>query len=130
MIRGGNNAATNAASQGGSIELTPGKSTGATQGLQGLLTFNHMFVKGGGTSTQWNLQCFTAAMTVNEGGATPTNIAGVAHTVGENTVETHVLGSETPINASAAVTAAHTVCAGATAGEVTDSGRILHCRSF
>lgn len=127
VVRGGNNAATNAASQAGSVEITPGKSTGSTQGLQGLLTFNNVFVKGGGTSTQWNLQCFTAAMTVNDCAASPTSIAGVADSVGTNTVETHILGSETPINASAAVTAGHTVCAGTSAGQVTDSGGTAPC---
>jgi fibronectin-binding autotransporter adhesin len=126
-LAGGTNAATNAASQGGVVELLPGASTGATQGLQGLLVQNVVYVKGGGTSTQWNLQCLVAAMTVNDCAATPETWLGVAEVVGSNTVQVTELSSEIPINASAAVTLGHTVCAGSTAGKVTDSGGTATC---
>jgi hypothetical protein len=129
LIRGGNNAATNAGSEAGSVEIAPGMSNGATQGQQGLLILSDFYVKGGGTSTQWNLQCIvgTTAMTVNDCGATPPLIQGVAAQVNANTVLTHTLSSQTPVNASAAVTVGDTVCAGATAGVVTDSGGTGQC---
>jgi hypothetical protein len=129
IIRGGNNAATNAASQAGSVEIIPGSSTGATQGLQGLLAISESYVKGGGTSTLWNLQCIvtTTAMTVNDCGASPSTVLGVALQVNANTVLIHTVGSQTPINASAAVTVGDTVCAGTTAGKVTDSGGTGPC---
>jgi hypothetical protein len=128
-IRGGNNAATNAASQGGSVEIIPGQSTGATQGLQGLLAISESYVKGGGTSTLWNLQCLvgTSAFTINDCGASPNTVLGVALAVNANTVLIHTIGSQTPINASAAVTVGDTVCAGVTAGQVTDSGGTAPC---
>jgi hypothetical protein len=129
LIRGGNNAATNAGSEAGSVEIAPGMSNGATQGQQGLLILSDFYIKGGGTSTQWNLQCIvgTTAMTVNDCGATPPLIQGVAAQVNANTVLTHTLASQTPVNASAAVTVGDTVCAGATAGVVTDSGGTGQC---
>jgi hypothetical protein len=129
IIRGGNNAATNAASQAGSVEIIPGSSTGATQGLQGLLAISESYVKGGGTSTLWNLQCIvtTTAMTVNDCGASPSTVLGVALQINANTVLIHTVGSQTPINASAAVTVGDTVCAGTTAGKVTDSGGTGPC---
>ena len=129
LIRGGNNAATNAASQAGSVEIIPGSSTGATQGLQGLLFLSQSYVKGGGTSTLWNLQCIvsTTAMTVNDCAASPPEVIGVALAVNANTVQLHSIGSQTPVNASAAVTVGDTVCAGTTAGMVTDSGGTAAC---
>lgn len=127
LLEGGTNAATNAASQGGSVELLPGASTGSTQGLQGLLVQVAVYVKGGGTSTQWNLQCGTgAAMTVNDCAASPNNWLGIAEAVNANTVQVSTDG-EVPINANAAVTLNHTVCAGSTAGKVTDSGGTATC---
>jgi hypothetical protein len=129
FVEGGTNAATNAASQGGSVEIFPGASTGATQGLQGLSVHGTIYVKGGGTSTLWNLQCLVAAtaMTVNDCPATPETWLGVAEIVGSNTVQMVKPGSQIPINASAAVTLGHTVCAGSTAGQITDSGGTATC---
>ena len=132
IVRGGNDAATNAASAAGMVELVPGLATGATQGLQGLLLIAENYIKGGGTSTLWNLQCIvtTTAMTVNDCGASPTvPVVGVAFAVNSNTVQVHSIGSQTPVNASAAVTVGHTVCAGSTAGKVTDSGTTAPCGS-
>jgi hypothetical protein len=126
LIEGGTNIATNAASQGGSVELLPGVSTGSTQGLQGLLVTNTVYVKGA-TVTQWDLECESAAMTVTNCGASPTSWLGVAEVVNSNTVQVSVPPSEIPINASAAVTLGHTVCAGSTAGEVTDSAGTATC---
>jgi hypothetical protein len=128
LIRGGNNAATNAASQAGGIELLAGASTGATQGLQGPFIAGINYVKGGGTSTLWNLQCGTgSAMTVNDCGASPNNILGVAEAVNSNTVVTLFGEGQTFVNASAAVTLNHTVCASGTGGKVTDSGGTATC---
>lgn len=125
LLGGGTNAATNAASQGGGVELLPGASTGSTQGLQGLLVEATIYVKGT-TVTQWNLECESAAMTVADCAASPTSLLGVAEVVNTNTVQL-VLAGEIPINASAAVTLGHTVCAGSTAGKVTDSAGTATC---
>jgi len=129
LITGGANAATNAASVGGSVMLKAGNSTGATStGLPGLLTTLEPYLQGT-TVTQWNLQCTSAtAMTVADCGASPSNIVGVAfHLNTTVSVQVAVSESETPVNASAAVTVGHTVCAGTTAGQVTDSGGTGPC---
>ncbi len=127
-IKGGDNAATNVASQAGSIEVAAGQSTGATnQGLQGLMLISSAYAKGGGTSTLWNLQCLVSQMTANDCGASPSSILGVALAVNANTVQVHRLASQTPVNASGPVTVGDTVCAGTTAGKVTDSGGTGPC---
>lgn len=127
LLEGGTNAATNAASQGGSIELLAGASTGSTQGLQGLMVQLAVYVKGS-TVTQWNLECESAAMTITDCAATPQNFVGVAESVGSNTVQiAPMTGGQIPINASAAVTLGHTVCAGSTAGKITDSAGTSTC---
>lgn len=128
LHRGGNNAGTNTASAAGGAEVVPGASTGATPGLQGLFVIAQPYAQSG-TVTQWNLECFTStAMTVSDCGASPTNIAGIALSL-SSTVEVTVANSpsEIPVNASAAVTIGHTVCAGTTAGKVTDSGGTTAC---
>ena len=128
LVAGGSNAATNTASVGGSVELLAGPSTGATTGLQGLLLIAESYAQSG-TVTQWNLECFTStAKTVTDCGASPGNIAGVA-VAKSGTVQVAVAAtpSEVPVNASAAVTIGHTVCAGTTAGQVTDSGGTGPC---
>lgn len=125
LLSGGSNAATNAASQGGSYQILPGASTGSTQGLQGLGMQQSVYVKGT-TSTQWFLECETAAMTVGDCGASPQNWVGVAEKVGSNIVQVTING-QTPISASGAVTLGDTVCAGATGGKVTDSGGTSTC---
>jgi hypothetical protein len=120
-LRGGNNSGTNAASIAGNIQTVPGASIGAaTRGLQGLALHQVVYVKGA-TVTKWNLECQSAAMTVADCAASPSNWVGVAELVNTNTVQTTFEG-QTPVNASAAVTLGHTVCAGSTAGQVTDSG--------
>jgi fibronectin-binding autotransporter adhesin len=125
-VLGGGNTATNILSQGGGVELTPGASTGATQGLQGLLIENTVYAKGT-TVTQWNLECYgAAAQTVTDCGASPSSFIGVAEVVNTNTVQVAVAG-QIFINASAAVTLGDTVCAGSTAGKVTDSGGTAGC---
>lgn len=127
VVTGGSNVATNAASQGGNVAIIPGPSTGATQGLQGWLEIFHYYVKGA-TVTQWNGQCESASATVTDCGASPANgVIGVAQTVNTNTVLVKVAPSQSPINASAAVTLGHTVCWGSTAGQVTDSGGTAPC---
>jgi len=125
LLEGGTNAATNATSAGGNIELLPGASTGATQGLQGLFVQLAIYVKGT-TVTQWNLQCESAAMTVADCGATPQSWIGIAELVNTNTVQV-ATDAQIPVNASAAVTLGHTVCAGSTAGKVTDSAGTSSC---
>jgi hypothetical protein len=125
-FRGGNNAGTSGTSQAGSVELTPGMSTAG--GQQGLLVIGQMYNQGAGTETQWNLQCVTAAaMTVQDCGASPTKFTGVGDAHTGAVVQVHVPPSQTPVNASAAVTLGNTVCAGSTAGKVTDSGGTDPC---
>lgn len=128
-ITGGNNSATNVASSAGTLEISPGHSIGATNtGLQGILTIEESYAQGA-TVTLWNLECFTStAKTVTDCGASPTNIAGVAM-VKSGSVQVTVaqIPSDVPINASAAVTVGDTVCAGTTAGQVTDSGGLAKC---
>lgn len=129
LIEGGTNAATNAASQGGSVQLLPGASTSGTVGLQGLLVQTVPYLQGA-TVTQWNLQCESAAMTVADCAATPNSWIGVAELKVASTtatVQVAVPHSQVPINASAAVTLGDTVCAGSTAGKVTDSGGTATC---
>ena len=126
LIRAGNNSATNSSTQAGSLELLPGASTGSTQGAQGLAFLGNVYVKGT-TVTQWNLQCESANMTVADCGATPGAVViGVAEKVNTNTVQVAIQGN-IAVNASAAVTLGHTVCAGATAGKVTDSTGTAAC---
>jgi hypothetical protein len=128
LLQGGSNAATNASSTAGSILIVPGASTGATQGLQGLVGIAYQFIKAA-TSTQWNLACIssTTAMTTKNCGASPQNWLGVFEAVNSNTDVVVIPPSEIPINASGAVTVGDTVCAGGTAGEVTDSGGTSTC---
>lgn len=126
LLRGGNSVATNAASQAGSVLIVSGQSTGATQGLQGFTQIGQAYIKGA-TVTQWNLQCASAAMTVADCAASPVNWLGVAEKVNTNTVVMLLSPSLSPINASAAVTLQHTVCAGSTAGKVTDSTGTALC---
>ncbi len=129
LLEGGTNAATNAASQGGSVQLLPGSSTSGTVGLQGLLVQTVPY-KQGATVTQWNLECESASLTVQDCGATPNNWIGIAElkvATTTATVQVAVSPSQVPINASAAVTLGHTVCAGSTAGQVTDSGGTSTC---
>jgi hypothetical protein len=88
-----------------------------------------MYGRGAGSFTQWNLICFdpTYRQQAVPCGASPTNFLGVTDFVGTTAVQVHVRPSQTPINASAAVTLGHTVCAGSTAGQVTDSGGTVGC---
>lgn len=128
LVSGGSNAASNTSSVAGSAEISAGQSTNATTGQQGLMISTVSYAKGT-TSTQWNLQCAqSTAMQTQDCGATPTTIIGVAESVGTNSV-TVVYDGQTPINASAAVTLGHTVCAGSTAGQITDSGGTAACTS-
>ena len=125
-LTGGSNAATNVASIAGSAEISAGLSTSATTGLQGLLSSTTAYKKGA-TVTQWNLQCSqSTASQTQDCGATPTTIIGVAEIVNTNSVAI-IYDGEAPINASAAVTLGHTVCAASTAGDITDSGGTAAC---
>lgn len=125
LFQGGNDASTSATSSAGGVELLAGAATGATQGLQGLLATVPVYVKGA-TVTQWNLETESAQMTVADAGASPGYWLCVAEVVGTNTVQC-INDGETAVNASAAVTLGHTVCAGTTAGKVTDSGGTAAC---
>jgi energy-converting hydrogenase Eha subunit C len=130
LFRASNNAYTGSTASGGMIfELAAGQSTGTTNtGLQGLELLVDSYAQSG-TVTQWNLECFTGtAKTVSDCAASPVNIAGVALSKsGAIQVAVAEMYSDIPINASAAVTIGHTVCAGSTAGQVTDSGGTANC---
>ena len=124
-VTGGNNGGTSTSSQAGSAEIGAGQSTGATQGQQGLYVAYLSYVKGA-TVTQWNLECFSSAMTVTDCGASPGNWLGVAEVVGTNTIQV-VSEGLVPVNSSNSATVGHTFCAGSTAGQGTDSGGTTAC---
>jgi len=129
LISGGDDAITNAASVAGTVQIEAGEPTGASPntGLPGLLLSTESYFVSG-TVTQWFLQCPTAsAMTVTNCAASPPVVVGVAMHASAVAVDVAVQESEIPIAADAAVTVGHTVCAGATAGKVTDSGGTLPC---
>lgn len=125
LLRAGTNAGTNSASRAGSLELSAGQSSAG--GVNGELIFDNRYVTGGGTTTQWFLQCLVSSRTVNNCGATPENWLGVADATSASVTQVHIPPSQSPISASAAVTVGHTVCAGSTAGKVTDSGGTTTC---
>ena len=120
IVHGGNDASSTAASQAGSVEIEGGASTNG--GEPGLLILGQNYHQGA-TVTQWNMQCATAsALTAQDCGASPVSALGVGDLHTGSVDEVHLIGSITPVNASGAVTLGHTVCAGSTAGKVTDSG--------
>ena len=129
LIRGGNNAATNTASQAGGVEILAGASTGATQGAQGLVAITAVYA--GTAITQWHLLCALGGsqMAVHDcpsvGSA---NVVGVAELPGTNTVQVAIAG-QVPIVATAAVTTGHTLCCagGSNSGKVVDSGGVAAC---
>jgi hypothetical protein len=128
-IRGGNNSGTNTASSAGSLDLFPGISNSATPGQQGLIILSGSYLAGT-TVTQFNLQHLSGAMTTADAGAMPTDLIGVAEAIFTASATHTVLVTfegQIPINASAAVTVGHTVCAGSMIGQVTDSGGTASC---
>jgi hypothetical protein len=130
FVAGGTNAATNTSSVAGSVGTYAGASTGASPntGHQGLRISAIALAKGT-TSNQWNLQCSQSTPEQTQDcPANPTNILGVAATVGTVAV-TVIDQGDSPINAATAVSAGHTVCAGGTPGKVTDSGGTSPCAS-
>ena len=127
LISGGSQASTATGAQSGSVEIGPGQNTGG--GVQGVTIIEQEYNQGSGTHTQWSLQCAdaTTAQTADDCGATPPAILGVEDAHTGSVIEVHVRPSITPVLASAAVTLGDTVCAGATAGKVTDSGGTGPC---
>jgi hypothetical protein len=127
VIRGSNNAASGGAlgTQAGSLGLFGGAATGG--GQNGFIQIGENFIAGATAPTVFNLQCLTTvSQTVQDCGATPVYIIGVAQEVTPNVV-TVILEGEVPINCPGNCTVGHTVCAGATAGAVTDSGGTGGC---
>jgi hypothetical protein len=129
LVTGGSNASTHSASQSGSVEITPGYSSGG--GQQGVTIIGQAYKQGTGSHTQWSLQCLdtTNQQMADDCGANPTSILGVTDMHTGSAVQVHIPPSITPITASAAVTLGDTVCAGSTAGKVTDSGGTGLCSS-
>lgn len=121
----GNNATANAGSVAGNAFVISGQSTNATTGHQGITSIAISAAKGT-TVTQWNLQTLSAAETTADAAASPVWLLGVAEQVNTNSVAV-ITSGETFVNASAAVTVGDTVCAGTTAGQVTDSGGTTDC---
>ncbi len=132
LMEGGTNAATNTSSQAGSVEVLAGASNSSTIGLPGLLVLAATYVRGA-TSTQWNLQCESASMTVVDCGASVVNWIGVAESVGATSgttsVQVCVVGSQCPINSGNTAVLGHTVCVGGSLhpAEVLDSGGSSAC---
>ena len=133
LIEGGGNFATSLSSSAGNVQILTGASTATsitTAGTQGLLLTTESYLQGTSV-TQWTLQCWsTAAFTVSTCGASPDTWIGVAELKVASfipTVQVAISPSQIPINASSAVTLGHTVCAGASAGQVTDSGGVNLC---
>jgi hypothetical protein len=126
-LLGGNVSTPNTSTVAGGVYLMAGLATNATQGLQGLMSIGSAYVKGT-TVTQWNVQDLSGAKTVTDCATTSTAWIGVAEVVNTNTVQVLTVdGTETFVNATAAVTVNHTVCTGSTVGQVTDSGGIGLC---
>jgi hypothetical protein len=126
LIRGANNASTGTSPAAGGVEIGPGQDSGAaSEPLQGLYAQYFSYVKGS-TVTQWNVECFSAAMTTADCGASPGNWIGVAEVVGTNTVQV-VASGQAPFNSSNSATVGDTFCAGSTAGKGTDSGGTAAC---
>ena len=127
LVTGGSNASSSTVSQSGSVEITPGYSTAG--GEEGVTIIGQAFKQGTGSHTQWTLQCLdgTNQQTANDCGASPTSFLGVTDAHTGSSVQVHTPPSITPIVASSAVTLGHTVCAGTTAGDVTDSGGTSPC---
>ena len=127
FLTGGNNSSTAVANLAGTVEVLAGQATGTSNAAhQGLHIFSGSWLKGT-TVTAWNLQCSGAtAETTQDCAASPANIIGVAANVGTIAVSVYDAG-DSPINASAAVTVGDSVCAGTTAGKVTDSGGTGAC---
>jgi len=121
-IRGGDNSSTTTTSQSGSVEIEPGFSTAG--GQQGVLIFGQAFTEGTGSFMQWGLVCasLTLPQVADQCSASPSNFLGVEDFHSGSFVQVHTPPSMSPIQASAAVTLGHTVCAGTTQSMVTDSG--------
>jgi hypothetical protein len=126
FLTSGSNAVNNVTTQAGHIEIMPGASTAATPGIQGLNVQGSQFLTSA-PNTQWNLACPTASnATVTDCTASPQSAIGVEEKINSNTVQV-VFSGQTAVNASSGVTLGHTVCAGTTAGKVTDSGGNALC---
>jgi hypothetical protein len=126
VIRAGNNAATSALAQAGSLGLFPGMGNSG-QAQNGYFQTGMTAFPGTPAPTLWSMECQSGAdQTVVDCPATPAYIIGVAQIVGTNSV-TIITGGEVPINSSNAAVIGHTVCAGATPGRVTDSGGTGSC---
>lgn len=124
-VQGADGSNTGSATGGGYLVLRPGMLTGASPaGVMGIATFGNGFLAGA-TVTQWNWEHITASFTVQDAGTTATD----GFCVASNATSPVYCIQEglSPINATAAVTLGHTVCTGATAGKVTDSGGIGAC---
>jgi hypothetical protein len=126
-LSGGANAGTSAASQAGSVEIEGGVSTAG--GEQGLLVIGQNYNQGVGTITQWNLECLTtsAAMTVQDCGASPQTTMGPTDFHSGSVVEIHEPPSISPVNLSNTGVLGHTICVGAASPLATDSGGSGSC---
>ena len=131
-LQGGANAGTYTNSQAGGIEIVPGYSTAGSAGSymeEGVLIMAQMYGLGAGSFTQWNLVCFdpSARTQAIPCGASPTTVIGVTDSVGAAAIQVHIRPSQTPINSSNTAVLGDSVCAGSSAGLVTDSGTTTGC---
>jgi hypothetical protein len=127
ILNGGPATGASGANQGGTASLFSGAVTSAT-GIPGPLQIGQYYLKGT-TVTVNNLQCLVAAtsMTTADCAANPTNVVGVALTAAlpiQVQTEGQVL-----VNSSNTAVVGDTVCAGGTAGKVTDNGNSGPCTS-
>lgn len=123
ISRGGDESGATGTNVGGYYTARGGMVTSAA-GLQGVGNSGNGYFAGA-TVTQWNLQHITASWTVQDSAANAADAIGVATNAATPVLV--IQNGNVPINASAAVTIGHTVCTGATAGKVTDSGGVAAC---
>ena len=126
LIRGGNNAGTGSGASAGGVEIGAGQDSGASgEPLQGLYAQFFSYIKGS-TVTQWNIQCFSAAMTTADCGASPGNWIGIAELVNPNTVQV-IASGQAPVNSNNPAAVGDTFCVGPAAGKGADSGGTTAC---
>jgi hypothetical protein len=139
VIRGSNSQVQTDGAQAGSIGIYAGGYTGAVSAISGRASngfrqTGQSFYHRTATVTPWALQCLSIATeeTTQDCGATPAYILGVAQTANNGDFSTAssilvIQDGEVPVLCPGGCAIGHTVCAGATAGAVTDSGGTLAC---
>jgi hypothetical protein len=124
LVQGGSSASSSSTAYAGSVQLeSGGSSNNAQEGIVQVVQLFHV----GATATTGNIECFASQMQVQDCGASPTNVVGILQGQASTSPVTVVLQGMAVVNSSNSATVGHTVCAGSTAGEVTDSGGTSAC---